>query len=108
MTIDLNKVCEGIDYRIEAIDPSSNTDYPAWFVESLTEYPNTMFIFDNVEIDGKQQTVSFRYQAVDMTTKQCVETEQMNDYAADVLTDIIRNQFITGGVELHDKDSSNS
>lgn len=99
--IDIDKVCEGIDYKII----SHQTIDGAWLVEILRgPYKNYTIFYNDIEINGTTGTMSFAYIAVD--EHQYERRDHLIDrYAGDILEDIIRTQIANGGIEFYGKDS---
>lgn len=102
--INLNKPCEGLDYTIEPLENIDNTQ--GWIVVIKTGvYKNTTFLYTNVEYNGKRGNIRFRLDAIDNTQNSLSVDSNLEDYAFEVLQDIIRNGLANGSIVLDDKDS---
>ena len=102
--IDLNKVSEGVDYNFV---PITKTD-GKWAVEVLTgDFVNVGFLFDDVQFDKEQHNVTFKLTAISLRDGSPVnsKTPEIQQYAGEILEDIIKNGIANGMVKLDGEDS---
>lgn len=103
--INLEKVSEGVHYNLV---PNSE-DTEAWAVEIIRgEYAGIGFLYDNITIDGKSGQMSFRVSGVDLKDRSHIDTseEKIEDFAFEVLEDIVKNSIANGSIELTEADSA--
>jgi hypothetical protein len=102
--IDVNKVSEGVDYNFM---PIAETD-GRWAVEVLTgDFAKVGFLFADVQFNKEHRNVSFKLTAVDLYDGSPVDTSntKIQQYAGEILEDIIKNGISRGTVELDGEDS---
>ncbi len=103
--IDLEKPLEGVDYSVIPI--SSIRDENAWQVQVLRgKYADNYFVFTGIEYNGKTQQLKFKLDVV-KDNEWVVADESIQDYAFDILTDIIHRGIADGSLVINDKDSNN-
>lgn len=99
--INLNKVSEGIDYKITVSNPEEAT----WSVEAIRgEYAGTSFVYEDVSVDGQRGEISFRLTATNAETNELVEfddEEKVQYLAADIVEDIVKNGISNGTVKIN-------
>ncbi len=103
--IDINKPLEGVDYTVVPI--SFIKDENAWQVQILRGlYADSYFVFTGIEYNGKTRNLRFK---LDVVKDQALvrPDPDMQDYAFDVLNDIIHRGIADGSLVINDKDSSN-
>ena len=102
--ININKPSEGLDYVIEPLDNTDNTQ--AWMVSLKTgTYKGSSLLFTRVEYNGKRGNLRFQLDGVDANKEILDPTPAVQDYAFEILQDIIRNGIANGSIVLDDKDS---
>tara|TARA_B100000085_G_C18522265_1_gene504175 strand:- start:673 stop:1002 length:330 start_codon:yes stop_codon:yes gene_type:complete len=88
-TIDVDKVSEGIDYKLVPVEDSPNDQ--AWDVRILRgEFVETVIRYGNVAFDGSRDCLTFNFMVIytpdpDVTT----ETVALQEHCADILEDIL-------------------
>ena len=103
--INLNKPCEGIDYRIIPFDKIDNDQ--AWQVLILRgQYVEHNFVFTGIEYNGNRQQLKFRLNVV-LNDELISPDQDMQNYAFDVLTDVILNGIADGTLLIDDKNTDN-
>jgi hypothetical protein len=103
--IDLEKPLEGVDYTLIPI--AIIDDENAWQVQILRgKYADNYFVFTGIEYNGKTQQLKFKLDVV-KDNEWVAADQSTQDYAFDILTDIIRKGIVDGSLVINDKDSSN-
>lgn len=102
--INVNKPSEGLDYVIKPIPEITNDQ--AWLVEVKTgPYKGYQLVFTRIEYNGKTGTIRFQ---LDTLSEEEVEiTTELEDFAFEILQDVIKTGLANGSVVLNDKDSNN-
>ena len=112
--IDLNKPLEGLDYEVTRVPGHDNEQ--AWMVKVLRgSFKDVLIGFTNVMYDGISNNLKFKYSAAVVmddsadTNVYMMDTAdpQLEDYAFEVLQDIIKNGIANGSVVFDDKDTTN-
>ena len=103
--INLETPLEGVDYTVVPI--AMLNDENAWQVQVLRgEYADNHFVFTEIEYNGKTQQLKFKLDVV-KDNEWVMADQSIQDYAFDILTDIIRKGIADGSLMINDKDSSN-
>lgn len=103
--INLNKPCEGIDYEIVPFDKADNEQ--AWQALILRgSYAEHNFVFTGIQYSGKTQQLKFRLDVV-FNNELISADEDLQNYAFEVLTDIIRNGIANGTLVIDDANADN-
>lgn len=109
----LNKPCEGIDYKLVPVDDADNDQ--AWDVLFLEgPFPETTIRYGAIKFDGERDCLTFNFfvvQSPDPTLSS--EYTELQEYAADVLEDILDNavakgQLVTGDASGNQAGTTNS
>lgn len=104
--IDLDKPLDQLDYKIVPLTIVENEH--AWQVQVLTgEYKDINLVFTHIEINGKQGNLKFSLDAVDNENQWVEVTPDLQDFAFDILQDIVKKGLLDGSVVIYDKDSDN-
>lgn len=102
--IDLKKPLEGVDYSVVPI--SFIDDENAWQVQVLRgDYADNYFIYTEIEYNGKTQQLKFKLDVV-KDNEWVAADQSIQDYAFNILTDIIRKGIADGSLVINDKDSN--
>lgn len=103
--IDLNKPCEGIDYQITNIELVN--DEQAWQASIIRgRYADHNLVFTEIEYNGKTQQLKFKLDVVVDNLLVAADLDLQN-FAFDLLTDIIKNGIANGSLILDDKNTDN-
>lgn len=103
--IDLNKLCEGIDYQIIPFPEVDNDQ--AWVVSILRgSYTGYRLFFTGIEYDGTSGQLRFRLDVLNDSDFVSADGDLQN-YAFDLLTDIIKNGIANGSLVIDDKNTDN-
>ena len=102
--INLEKPLEGVDYTVVPI--AMLDDENAWQVQILRgKFVDNYFVFTGIEYNGKTQQLKFKLDVV-KDNEWVMADQPIQDYAFDILTDIIRKGIADGSLVINDKDSS--
>jgi len=94
--INVDKVSEGIDYKLIPVEDSPNDQ--AWDVRILRgDFTETVIRYGNVAFDGSRDCLTFNFVIV-YTPDPEVTTEDVNlqEHAADILEDILEKAHAEG------------
>jgi len=105
--IDLNKPLEDIDYKVVTYQDPDYGD--AWYVEVLRDsnYAGVALAYEDIQYDGRHEQLSFIIVAADADGHEIELDSELEDLAANILTDMINNLIARGGAVFSDKDSNN-
>jgi hypothetical protein len=104
--INLNKPLEQVDYNVIPHDMIDNEN--AWQVQLLTgDYKGKSLVFTGIEYNGSNQTLRFLLDVLDVDNNLEPATSDLEDYAFEILEDIIKKGIADGSILLNDQDSSN-
>jgi hypothetical protein len=104
--IDLNKPLELVDYTVTPLEFVH--DENAWQVKLLTgDHKGKNLVFTGIEYDGNKQTLRFLLDVLDLDNNLEPTSADLEDYAFEILQDIIKKGIADGSIILNDKDSSN-
>ena len=104
--INLNKPLEKVDYTVTPLEFVH--DDSAWQVQLLTgDYKGKNLVFTNIEYNGSNQTLRFLLDVLDVDNNLEPATSDLEDYAFEILEDIIKKGIADGSILLNDQDSSN-
>ena len=100
--LNLDKPSEHIDYTLEpAVVDGSDT----WNVNLKREpYEDVTIRFNNVRINGEEQSISFTFDVVDTQDPGVYNTDntQLQGFAGEVLGDILESAIETGSLQKKD------
>ena len=105
--INLDKVSEGVHYELI---PNLELE-EAWAVQVIRgEYTGLGFLYEDITFDGKTGQMSFRVSGVNLETKEPVEVNEtkIEDFAFEILEDIVKNSIASGSIQLVESDSDES
>jgi len=103
--IDLDKVCEGIDYELVPVEDNPNSQ--AWHIRILKgDFTETVISMGNVALadDADEPYLKFNFSII--TTPDSTLTEEdisLQDYAATILEDIMERGIADGSVVVKEK-----
>lgn len=98
--LDLDKPCEDIDYQLV---PVFVDDVQTWQVRLLRAPFDAVTIrYRNVEIDGKKEQLNFNFEVVE--GDRTVDDVELQEFAADVLEDIIEKAIKEGWLGTREQD----
>lgn len=101
-TIDVNKVSEGIDYKLVPVEDSPNDQ--AWDVRILRgEFVETVIRFGNVQFDGINDCLKFNFTVIyspdpDVNS----ENVQLQTEAGNILGDILETAHAEGWLHMEE------
>ena len=93
--LNLDKPCEFIDYKLE---PVVVDGVDAWNVNLLRQpYNNVTIRYDNVKVDADNAQITFNFDVIDTedTSVYNIENTGLQQFAADVLEDILEASIKT-------------
>lgn len=104
--IDLDKPLEGVDYIIEPIDMVDNEQ--AWKAKVRTgPFRGLSLIYTKMQYDGKASRLKYVLDVLDKDLNRVGVDQALDDYAFNVIVDIIKTGIANGSVVFDDKDSNN-
>ena len=104
--IDLEKPLEGVDYTIEPLEGLDNEQ--AWkVVVRKGLYKDKTLIYNQIQYNGKTQRIKYQLHVINESNELEQMTPEIDDYAFNILVDIIKTGITNGSVVLDDKDSDN-
>lgn len=104
--INLNKPLEQVDYNVTSLDLVD--DENAWQVKLLTgEYKGKSLVFTSIEYNGSNQTLKFLLDVLDVDNILEPTSADLEDYAFEILQDIIKKGIADGSIILNDKNADN-
>lgn len=99
--LNLDKPCEFIDYKLE---PVVVDGVDAWNVNLLRQpYNNVTIRYDNVKVDADNAQITFNFDVIDTedTSVYNIENTGLQQFAAEVLQDIL-----DAAIETYDRNKS--
>lgn len=92
----LDKPCEGTDYKLVPVDDVDNDQ--AWDVLFLRgPFPETTIRYGAIKFDGERDCLTFNFFVVQSPIEDLTsEVPELQEYAADVLEDILDNAIAKG------------
>lgn len=102
--LDVNKVSEGVDYKLIPVEDSPNEQ--AWEIRILRgEFTETVIRYGNVAFDGNRDCLTFNFMVSyspdeDLTS----ENVALQEHAADILEDILEKAHSEGWLVTKERD----
>lgn len=102
--LDVNKVSEGVDYKLIPVEDSPNEQ--AWEIRILRgEFTETVIRYGNVAFDGNRDCLTFNFMVSyspdeDLTS----ENVALQERAADILEDILEKAHAEGWLVTKERD----
>lgn len=103
--ININTPLDQVDYKIVPI--KTIEDDNAWQVLILRgEHKDKHLVFTNIEYSGRKNSLRFLLDVV-VNDKLEKASAELENFAFNILNDIIKNGLVNGSVVFDDQDSSN-
>lgn len=98
--LNLDKVSEGVDYRLIPVEDSPNDQ--AWDIRILRgDFTETVIRYGNVAFNEIKDCLTFNYKVIySPDTVLTSDDLQLQELAADILEDILETAHAEGWVEL--------
>lgn len=102
-TLNLNKPSEGLDYELIPVEYVENE--AAWDVRILRgEFTETVIRFGTIRVDGEKDYLTFDFRVVESPDAELSsDSVPLQEYAGDVLFDILERGMSEGWVYGQDK-----
>ena len=106
-TLDLNKPSEGLDYELIPVEYVDNE--AAWDVRILRgQFTETVIRYGTIKVDGEKDYLSFDFRVVESPEEELSsDSVPLQEYAGDVLFDILERGMTEGWVYGQDKSKDN-
>ena len=102
--INVDKVSEDIHYELIPVEYVDND--AAWDVRILRgEFTETVIRFGTISFDGESENLRFDFRVVESPSDATSEVVELQEFAADILEDIIENGIRDGKVVTRDRDN---
>ena len=107
-TLNLEKVCEGIHYQLIPVEDHPNEQ--AWHIRILRgQFTETVISYGNISFDGTRDCLTFNFIVVyspdsDLTS----ENVELQEFAADILEDILETAHAQGWLVTEDRNGNKS
>lgn len=106
-TLDLNKPSEGLDYELIPVEYVDNE--AAWDVRILRgQFTETVIRYGTIKVDGEKDYLSFDFRVVESPESGLSSDDvPLQEFAGDVLFDILERGMTEGWVYGTDKSKDN-
>ena len=106
-TLDLNKPSEGLDYELIPVEYVDNE--AAWDVRILRgQFTETVIRYGTIKVDGEKDYLTFDFRVVESPDAELSsDSVPLQEYAGDVLFDILERGMTEGWVYGQDKSKDN-
>lgn len=100
--INLDKVCEGIDYELVPVEDHPN-DY-AWEIRILKgEFVESIIRYGNISFDGTRDCLTFNFKVVYSPSEATESDVKLQEFAGDILEDILDTAIAEGWLVHQEK-----
>lgn len=107
-TVNLEKVCEHIDYQMIPVDESNNEQ--AWQIRILRgQFTESIIRYGNVSFDGTRDCLTFNFTVIYSPDEELTsENVELQEFAADILEDILETAHAEGWLITEDRNGNQS